>query len=298
MAVAHRIIQAAVRSTSDEEGWPLVSIVIPVFNRELLIAEALHSAFAQDYSNYEIVICDNHSEDGTLPKVLSLCAGLTHVTIIAQDSNVGPVKNWRTAISYARGDYIKLLFSDDELLPGCLSAMVSVMDDSIAYVYASCLIGISRSQSSAAYLPIGRKPLTPCFQRSPFGLLKYALQMNVPVSPCAALFRRDLLLRSLDESIRRTPSDVCLSTGAGPDVKLYIDALRSRPKYCHIPDPLVFFRAHSGSFTIGSNLLVRNSYACAYKYYWSESPLYLRFAFALHPLVKAFDKLSRMYRSF
>lgn len=294
--MAHRIIQTSVRSPSDEQGWPLVSIVIPVFNREILIAEAIHSAFAQDYPNYEIVICDNHSEDGTLAKVLTLCSGLANVTIIEQDTNVGPVKNWQTAIRYAQGDYIKLLFSDDELLPGCLSAMVSVMDDSIAYVYAACLIGISRAESSAAYLPIWRKSLTPCIRRSPFGLLKYALQMNVPVSPCAALFRKDLLLRSLDESIRESPAEVCLNTGAGPDVKLYLDALRSRPMYGHVPSPLVFFRAHAGSFTTGSNRLVRSSYECAYKVYWSTSPLYLRFAFALHPLVKAFDKLSRMSR--
>ena len=90
---------------------PLVSIVIPVFNRETLVQEAIESALKQTYDNIEIVVVDNCSTDKTW-EVLQKYNN-PKIKIFRNNTNIGPVLNWKKGIELSSGEYIKLLFSDD-----------------------------------------------------------------------------------------------------------------------------------------------------------------------------------------
>ena len=56
-----------------KNNLPLISILIPVYNREKYILETVSSALSQDYLNFEVIVIDNNSTDNTLKILNSIC---------------------------------------------------------------------------------------------------------------------------------------------------------------------------------------------------------------------------------
>src|SRR5215475_8398261 len=97
------------------------SIVVPVFDREQLIARCIRSALEQSCGDFELILVDDGSTDGTLARVRDF--GDPRIRIFEQKKNlgVGPARN--RAVDESRGEWILLLDSDDELVPGALALM-------------------------------------------------------------------------------------------------------------------------------------------------------------------------------
>jgi len=232
--------------------FPCVSVLIPVYNRRLLVIEAVESALESSYPCLEIIVSDNSSTDGTWEECFLRYRDNPKVRLHRNSKNIGPVSNWLSAAMIARGKYVKVLFSDDLLLDGCLEKMLDVMSDDVGFVYSTCLIGDRVALAKPVYkLPnyFFRHSLK---LSSSIGLLLYALRSStiVPVSPGAALFRKSDLISSLQDSIRMPARPDCLDTGAGPDVSIFLNALVHYPSFVALRDPCVFFRTHPASFTI------------------------------------------------
>ncbi len=104
---------------------PLISVIIPVHNRAHEIGRALESARAQAYPNLEIIIVDDGSDDD-LKSVLSLCRDLP-ITLLRHETRQGAGAARNTGIKASRGDYIALLDSDDEWLPGKLDHQLAFL---------------------------------------------------------------------------------------------------------------------------------------------------------------------------
>lgn len=107
---------------------PLVSICIPTYNGEAFLQEALDSVLKQTYSNLEVVISDDASNDRTL-HIISKFRDSSNLPISLyhnEPSSIGA--NWNNTIINANGEYIKFLFQDDVLLPNCISEMVTVLE--------------------------------------------------------------------------------------------------------------------------------------------------------------------------
>lgn len=115
---------------------PLVSICIPTFNGARFISDALDSILEQSYSNLEVVISDDSSEDNTLEIVKEYEVKSTFPIRIHNHNSRGIGANWNNCIKYSQGEYIKFLFQDDVLKPKCVEKMVSVLtaNDKIALV--------------------------------------------------------------------------------------------------------------------------------------------------------------------
>jgi glycosyltransferase involved in cell wall biosynthesis len=113
---------------------PLVSICMPVFNAERWVGAALDSALRQTYTEFELIVADNASTDGTLEVVRSFDD--SRVRIQTAPRTVGAVANHNRAIRLSSGAFVKFLHGDDLLLPDCLEAMVSLAleDDAIGLV--------------------------------------------------------------------------------------------------------------------------------------------------------------------
>lgn len=115
---------------------PLVSILIPTFNREMLVGEALISALNQSYKNLEIIVHDDASTDGTL----SLLARFQdpRLKIIRTEDNHGMIGGWNFIAKQAKGKYIKFLASDDLLEPNCVEELVAAIDANPKAALVTC----------------------------------------------------------------------------------------------------------------------------------------------------------------
>lgn len=104
---------------------PLVSVVIPTYNRRELLGQAVASVLAQAYPRLEVVIGDDGSTDGTAEWVDSLGDRRVRLLSTPHTGHIGRVRN--LAAGEGTGELIAFLDSDDVWLPGKLEAQVAAM---------------------------------------------------------------------------------------------------------------------------------------------------------------------------
>ena len=100
----------------------LVTIAIPTLNRSEFLRLSVESALLQTYSNIEILVSDNASEDET-PAVLANF-GDKRLRTLRQESRVTMFANWNSVLRAARGEYFLLLSDDDLLEPFAIETML------------------------------------------------------------------------------------------------------------------------------------------------------------------------------
>lgn len=276
-----------------KDSLPLVSIVIPVYNRREILFESVESALSQGYGNFEVVISDNCSNDGTWEECVRCYNSDTRVVLVRNSENIGPVPNWLSAVRAARGTYVKILFSDDLLLSGCLEHLVSMLTDDVGFAYSTCIIGENLESALPAYFRPHPLPLDNIKLSSSFGLMLYAFAAGslIPVSPGAALFRRSDVIASLQNTLDKPPSQECLLTGAGPDVMIFLYVLKRYRFFAHFRAPLVFLRSHPGSFTVGDQrAAVIKGYAETLRLFYSSMPFTYGLIFRLNQFRRLLKK--------
>ena len=102
---------------------PLVSILIPTYNRADYLGSAIDSGLAQTYENIEIIVHDDASTDGT-PALLAQYRD-PRLRIIRTEDNHGMLGGWNYIVTKAKGEYLKFLASDDLLEPSCVAELVA-----------------------------------------------------------------------------------------------------------------------------------------------------------------------------
>lgn len=106
-----------------QEQSPLVSVILPVRNREASIARAINSVLAQTYSHLELIVIDDGSTDGTRRVVESFGP---QVKLISQSQQgVYPARN--AGLRESSGELVAFIDSDDAWLPNRLAAQVPLM---------------------------------------------------------------------------------------------------------------------------------------------------------------------------
>lgn len=95
----------------------MISVVIPLYNKEASIAQSLGSVLSQSYDDFEVVIVDDGSTDGSVFIVESI--NNPRVRLIKQE-NGGPSKARNTGVRNAKGEWILFIDADDDMLPGAI----------------------------------------------------------------------------------------------------------------------------------------------------------------------------------
>lgn len=227
---------------------PSVTIVIPVYNRENLIADTIESALAQNYKNLKIIIVDNQSDDMTWSIVQEYERHHDAISAYQNKTNIGPVENWHRAISLAQSDYIKIIFSDDLLMPDVIAEFVKLMDKDVGFVSSSPLVGQSLKSAKKRYVFSRLKDVN--IINTHHYLTTTLLMFGGLVSPSAALFRRSDLLSAFTRKIANNPGPAFEYYGAGPDLLLFLLTAQKYENVAWINKPLVFFRDHPDSATV------------------------------------------------
>lgn len=234
---------------------PLVSVVIPVYNRRDYLEECVRSALGQTFKHLEVIVSDNASTDGTLDICRRLAAEDSRVKVFRNAENVGPVKNWLAGLTEATAPITKILFSDDTLDATFLERTLPFLHDpSVAFVYTAALVGVNPQSAAVMYdaLP-GRR------SRMQY-LLAALFTSRTPVSPGAALFRTADLRKNLIWDIPSWNGTPFAQHGAGPDLLLHLLTACDYESVVAVDEPLAFFRAHAGSISIESSSTTREAY--------------------------------------
>lgn len=235
------------------EDGPLVSILIPVYNRREIAKEAINSALNQTWVNTEIIVVDNCSTDGTYEELQKYYGNHPKIKLFQNTENIGPVNNWRVCLEKASGKYVKILWSDDLIRSDFVEKCVNVMekDSSIGMVYSSCFIFENDDIDTGSYWYVSDRE-SGVYNKQIFYEGMFQKEETLPVSPGCAMFRREDVV-ILDD----IPNDMginCNANGAGIDLMIFLQALSKHENYYYYKDVMSFFRYHSGSITATNNL--------------------------------------------
>ena len=103
----------------------MISVVIPLYNKEHYIATTLQTILAQTYQDYEVVIVDDGSTDGSVNAVERLCDSRLR---LVRQNNAGVSVARNRGIEEARGELIAFLDADDEWKPDYLATQMMLVE--------------------------------------------------------------------------------------------------------------------------------------------------------------------------
>lgn len=106
---------------------PLVSVLMTAYNRERYIAEAIESVINSTYQNWELIIVDDGSKDNTVAIARSYAAKDKRIRFYQNERNLGDYPNRNMAASYANGDYLVYVDSDDWMLKDTLAKWIKLI---------------------------------------------------------------------------------------------------------------------------------------------------------------------------
>ena len=115
----------------------LVSVIMPVFNREHYVGDALDSILAQTYTNIEIIVVNDGSTDGSLDVLEDYRNRFSDKLLLINQKNQGQVVARNNGIAACSGEFIAFLDSDDLWLPEKLEKQIPLFDDNIGLVYSA-----------------------------------------------------------------------------------------------------------------------------------------------------------------
>jgi glycosyltransferase involved in cell wall biosynthesis len=139
-----------------------VSVCIPTFNRGRYLREAIESALAQTFADFELLVVDNCSTDDTPAVAAAYAARDGRVRYVRNERNLGLVGNFNRCVELARGEFVALLHDDDLYLPEMLAttagALAAHPEAAFAYGAAEVIddagrvVGLRRWRSGDAVL--------------------------------------------------------------------------------------------------------------------------------------------------
>lgn len=160
---------------------PLVSVIIPAYNRQAYISDAIDSVLAQDYPHTELIVVDDGSTDGTVATVERYGDRLT----LLQQANRGANAARNAGARASAGDYLVFLDSDDWLSPDALSAHIATAH---RWPEAAILCTAARSIGADGTLGPVRVSNWPRVPSAPLKLF----MLESPPFPACEMYRREV----------------------------------------------------------------------------------------------------------
>ena len=106
---------------------PRVSVVVPSYNNASFIEATVDSILEQTFEDFELVVADHSSSDGTWERLQRYTLD-PRVRLIRTEAGGGAPHNWKQVTAAARGELVKLVCGDDIIYPDCLRLQVEAMD--------------------------------------------------------------------------------------------------------------------------------------------------------------------------
>jgi succinoglycan biosynthesis protein ExoO len=228
---------------------PKVSVIIPAYNTEKYISQAIESALTQTEQSVEVIVVNDASTDATLEVVKSFSD--ERLTLINNEYNRGAGYARNRAIQESRGEWVAVLDSDDWYAPERLEKLLQVAYKEDADLIADDLYCIQDGEKS---------PWSTWFRESGEQIEKirpintvYFVETNMhdgqgrlQLGITKPLFKRDFLVQhgiEYDETIK-----------VAQDYWFVLRCLVNDARFVLVPEPYYFYRSREGSLVKGSQL--------------------------------------------
>lgn len=232
---------------------PLVSVVLPCFNVEKYVKDAMASLLTQSYRHIEIIAIDDCSVDSTLSILQEFAHQDERIRVFHNDKNLNLSTTLNRGIGEAKGDYIVRMDADDVSLPDRIEKQVSYMEEHRD-------VGISGGS-----MEIVNEALVPIGFRSYFTddkSIRQHIFMFSPFSHPAVIIRKSVLDKSGLYNKAFYPAE---------DYELYF-RLGENAKFANLKDTLIRYRVVGNSMTTGNTknmelmtIKIRKKYYVSYK---------------------------------
>ena len=211
---------------------PKVSVLVPTYNAGPFLAVCLESILAQDLTDYEVLISDDGSTDGSQAIIESYAAKDPRIRWWRNPQNLGLTRNHNYCLREARGEFIKFVHQDDKLLhPSVLSRMVKLLEEDATVSLVglgsnvidaqSCVLEVrNHFKESGTY--DGMDIIVKCLEEN----------QNLIGEPTAVMFRKSQAARGFDERYRQIV-----------DMECWFHLLE-QGRFAYVAEPLFAFRVH------------------------------------------------------
>jgi glycosyltransferase involved in cell wall biosynthesis len=119
------------------------TVVIPCYNGEKELARAVESLRAQTYQDFQVVLVDDGSTDGTRALMNQLAAGQSNITVVGLDQNVGRARARNLGVEAASSQFVSFLDHDDTYEPDFLKTTVPALASSVNLDAVKVLANVS-----------------------------------------------------------------------------------------------------------------------------------------------------------
>ena len=126
-AVLFRVLDEPEAAEEPEGGWPGVSVLIPAYNEEAVIATSVAAAIGSDYPQLEVLVLDDGSTDATEAAALEAAAGDPRCRVIRDPVNRGKAEQLNAGFAQARYELVVVTDADTHMHPLALKLLVARM---------------------------------------------------------------------------------------------------------------------------------------------------------------------------
>lgn len=177
-------------------GSATVSVGLAVRNGLHVLRRCIDSVLSQDFTDLELVVSDNVSDDGTPELLAEYARADPRVRLSANPENIGSHENMNRVLEQSRGTFFRWISADDWLEPGCLSACVRALEERDDAIGATTYFtvhadGVSRYEEYRGEFPTSEDPARR-FER----MLWFFHAGDAKYDPIYGMYRRDALMRS------------------------------------------------------------------------------------------------------
>jgi len=219
---------------------PAVSVLVPVFNGEPFLSECLDSILAQDFSNFELLVSDDCSTDGSAALIRRHAERDARIRWWTNPRNFGIGGNWNACLEAAGASLIKFVLQDDKLLEkSALRRMAGMLneDPSLSLVASASKRIDARSQVIRLRNPFGKSRVWDGRQ-----VIFRCLEANANLigEPSLVMFRKAQAARGFDARMVQLL-----------DLEMWFHLLE-QGRFAHIGEPLCAFREHPAQQTVAN----------------------------------------------
>ena len=210
---------------------PKISIVMPVYNSEKYLQESIKSILYQTFKDFEFIIVDDCSTDGSLEIIKSYED--ERIRLIQNEKNLGTVKSRNIGLKKAEGKYVAILDADDF----SDNVRLKMQFDYLEKNHHLFLVG-----SSAVYVDEGGKVICKFRKYDDFRMLAWRLPKSCSIVHSSIMFRNTKEL-TYDEFYK-----------SAHDYNFYLEALKQGKNLTNLPEFLTYHRVHDGASHSKSNI--------------------------------------------